>query len=208
MSISGRLTDLYHLAVPVEGSASVVDLDEFQQYLERLDEKGLAEFAFMAGNEVRDLEFGSVDGYINKLLVKLLALEPQWEDANNKCLYQLGIANLHLYYCKRSGYNNPVILETEDQNLPMKSVKTSLNHLREALRMLSILMDEAKGLVLYQTIKALDYAFDVLYNYRVDNGNKPVDLDSSYIYIDQLGIGDNDLWDELEAQMKKAYGLA
>ena len=54
-------------------------------------------------------------------------------------------------------------------------------------------------------MRTLEYIFSVFLNYNVDNNNIPVDLDSVYVFIDQL---DNDnIWYELARQMKLKYKL-
>lgn len=211
MTISQKLTDLYTLInMKTEDPYSIVEDPVFRNYLDTSTASDFCDTVIVYGFEVRDLEFGVYDKYVVTLksIFEEFAENKFKEDLESneelQTKYRLGMANLLLSFCKRSGLAETLV-DLEEGDVEIKDVEFSVNCLREAIVLLEKNMDTAKGILLYQTIKTLDYAWDVLNNYRVDNDNKPIDLDSAYVFQDQLPNGD--LWEELIFQMRKKYNL-
>ena len=116
-------------------------------------------------------------------------------------MYNIGLANMCLYFCERVGFKNDINLTTGR----ILDINKSIFYLRKSLTLMEKTIDIAPGLYLHQCIRTLEYIFSVFLNYNVDNNNIPVDLDSVYVFIDQL---DNDnIWQELARQMKSKYNL-
>lgn len=211
MTISQKLTDLYTLInMKTEDPYSIVEDPVFRNYLDTSTASDFCDTVIVYGFEVRDLEFGVYDKYVVTLksIFEEFAENKFKEDLESneelQTKYRLGMSNLLLSFCKRSGLAETSV-DLEEGDVEIKDVEFSVNCLREAIVLLEKNMNTAKGILLYQTIKTLDYAWDVLNNYRVDNDNKPIDLDSAYVFQDQLPNGD--LWEELIFQMRKKYNL-
>ena len=84
-------------------------------------------------------------------------------------------------------------------------INRSVEFLRKATKLTAETMDISKGIYTYHAIRTFEYIFDIFRNYIVDNDNKPIDLDSFYVFSDQLDS--EELWLELARQMKVKYGL-
>lgn len=224
MSFSGQLTELYHILKNSNGSLDYVYTKDFQVYLESLTLEKFVESVFVYGIEVRDETLGSMDSEINTLisLIQNIYESKFKEDLESnlklKSIYNLGLINMYLYFCEReqiqsnSKYteelknyvakNNPEKLD-QIKTLDSVDINRSVNYLRQATKLSAETIDFAKGIYLYHTIRAFEYIFSIFNNYRVDNDNKPIDLDSFYVFSDQLDS--NELWNELARQIKLKY---
>ena len=207
MSFSQKLTDMYNLLQQTNGSLEIVNSKIIKDYIESLGPKDFAEAVFVYGSEVRDEEAGTIDNYVLALIstVEDLYKNKHKEEIENDLklfsIYNIGLANMCLYFCERVGFKNDISL-TSGRIL---DINKSIFYLRKSLSLMEKTIDTAPGLYLHQCIRTLEYIFSVFLNYNVDNNNIPVDLDSVYVFIDQL---DNDnIWQELARQMKSKYNL-
>lgn len=209
--IIDKLTDLYYFIKKANGDpSSLLEKEYFLSYITNCSTKDFCEAVFCYGMELRDFE-----DYSNVLIQFINILNVEFEkrkeeilaNPNLHSMYNIGLANLRFYFCKRTGFNiTSLQLEEEDFSDDSQfNVELSVLYLRESLRLLSAIINKAQGLMFYQAIKSLDYAWNILDNYRVNNGDIPIDLDSAYVFLDQL---DNDeIWIELIKQMKSKYNL-
>lgn len=208
MAISQRLTDYWHFLQEANYDPSFISNPKFLDYLKDLDTLSFCEYVLMVGFELRDVEFGSLDGPLEEVIDLFekhkIERESEFTEDIYTVMYNLGLANLHMYFCKRSGFNITSVDLDHDDALTIP-IKDSIEHLKQSLILLSEALDLSKGLFHYQVIQCLDYAWAILDNYKVNNDNKPIDLDSSYIWLDQLP--DGYLWEELSDQMRKKYNL-
>lgn len=209
--LTNKLTDLYYLLqINKDDPYSVVFQDSFRNYLLDQTPRDFCLSVMVYGFEVRDIEFKTYERYV-------LGLESVVSEVYNTKfkntidfdeelfpIYAIGMANLYMFFCKRTGYNT-TNLGLDEDNATMISLAQSIDYIRKAMMLLDDAMNMAKGLYLYQTIKSLDYLWSVLENYKVENNNIPPDLDSSYIWVDQ--VPDGELWDELVVQMRKKYQI-
>lgn len=207
MSFSQKLTDMYNLLQQTNGSLEIVNSNIFKDYIESLSPKDFAEAVFVYGSEIRDEDAGTVDNYVSALMstIEDLYKNKHKEEIENDLklfsIYNIGLANMCLYFCERVGFKNDISL-TSGRIL---DINKSIFYLRKSLSLMEKTIDTAPGLYLHQCIRTLEYIFSVFLNYNVDNNNIPVDLDSVYVFIDQL---DNDnIWYELARQMKSKYNL-
>ena len=198
---------MYNLLQQTNGSLEVVNSKIFKDYIESLGPKDFAEAVFVYGSEVRDEEAGTIDNYVLALIatVEDLYKNKHKEEIENDLklfsIYNIGLANMCLYFCERVGFKNDIVL-TSGRIL---DINKSIFYLRKSLSLMEKTIDAAPGLYLHQCMRTLEYIFSVFLNYNVDNNNIPVDLDSVYVFIDQL---DNDnIWYELARQMKLKYKL-
>lgn len=224
MSFSSQLTDLYHILKNSNGSLDHVYTKDFEVYLQSLTLEKFVESVFVYGTEVRDEDLGTMDSEISKLisLVQNMYETKFKEDINSdlklKSIYNIGIINMYLYFCEREQLQ-PQTYQTEElknyiaKNNPDKlnQIKTldkvdinrSVDYLRKATNLASETIDIAKGIYFYHVMRIFDYIFSIFENYKVSNDNKPIDLDSFYVFSDQLDS--NDLWNELARQIKLKY---
>ena len=198
---------MYNLLQQTNGSLEVVNSKIFKDYIESLGPKDFAEAVFVYGSEVRDEEAGTIDNYVLALIstVEDLYKNKHKEEIENDLklfsIYNIGLANMCLYFCERVGFKNDIVL-TSGRIL---DINKSIFYLRKSLSLMEKTIDAAPGLYLHQCMRTLEYIFSVFLNYNVDNNNIPIDLDSVYVFIDQL---DNDnIWYELARQMKLKYKL-
>lgn len=207
MSFSQKLTDMYNLLQQTNGSLEIVNSNIFKDYIESLSPKDFAEAVFVYGSEVRDEEAGTIDNYVLALIstVEDLYKNKHKEEIENDLklfsIYNIGLANMCLYFCERVGFKNDIVL-TSGRIL---DINKSIFYLRKSLSLMEKTIDAAPGLYLHQCMRTLEYIFSVFLNYNVDNNNIPVDLDSVYVFIDQLD--NDDIWYELARQMKSKYKL-
>lgn len=224
MSFSSQLTDLYHILKNSNGSLDHVYTKDFEVYLQSLTLEKFVESVFVYGTEVRDEDLGTMDSEISKLisLVQNMYETKFKEDIDSdlklKSIYNIGIINMYLYFCEREQLQ-PQTYQTEElknyiaKNNPDKfnQIKTldkvdinrSVDYLRKATNLASETIDIAKGIYFYHVMRIFDYIFSIFENYKVSNDNKPIDLDSFYVFSDQLDS--NDLWNELARQIKLKY---
>lgn len=198
---------MYNLLQQTNGSLEIVNSNIFKDYIESLSPKDFAEAVFVYGSEIRDEDAGTVDNYVSALMstIEDLYKNKHKEEIENDLklfsIYNIGLANMCLYFCERVGFKNDISL-TSGRIL---DINKSIFYLRKSLSLMEKTIDTAPGLYLHQCIRTLEYIFSVFLNYNVDNNNIPVDLDSVYVFIDQL---DNDnIWQELARQMKFKYNL-
>lgn len=207
MSFSQKLTDMYNLLQQTDGSLEIVNSNIFKDYIESLSPKDFAEAVFVYGSEVRDEEAGTIDNYVLALISTVEDLyknkhkEEIENDLKSFSIYNIGLANMCLYFCERVGFKNDIVL-TSGRIL---DINKSIFYLRKSLSLMEKTIDAAPGLYLHQCMRTLEYIFSVFLNYNVDNNNIPVDLDSVYVFIDQLD--NDDIWYELARQMKSKYKL-
>ena len=208
MSFSTKLTEMYNLMLENNGSLEIVFSPKFKEYIESLSTKDFVEAVYVYGHEIRDEDIGMYDTHTNQLLsVVESTYKAKHEDVilkDNELLtiYNLGLTNIYLYFCKRSGLGQTI--HDYDYGI-IKNVNESVNFLKKATKLNSSTIDIAKGVYLYNSIKIFDYIFSVFENYKVFNDNKPIDLDSFYVFHDQLY--NTEIWDELASQMKNKYGI-
>ena len=198
---------MYNLLQQTNGSLEIVNSNIFKDYIESLGPKDFAEAVFVYGSEVRDEDAGTIDNYVLALIstVEDLYKNKHKEEIENDpklfSIYNVGLANMCLYFCERVGFKNNITL-TSGRIL---DINKSIFYLRKSLLLMEKTIDVAPGLYLHQCMRTLEYIFSVFLNYNVDNNNIPIDLDSVYVFIDQL---DNDnIWYELARQMKLKYKL-
>lgn len=207
MSFSQKLTDMYNLLQQTKGSLEIVNSNIFKEYLDSLSSKDFAEAVFVYGSEIRDEDTGTVDNYVSTLISKIEELyqtkhkEEIENDLKLFSIYNLGLANMSLYFCQRSGFKNTTSLSSGR----VVDIDKSIYYLRKSLGLMERTIDIAPGLYLHQCIRTLEYIYSIFLNYNVDNNNIPIDLDSVYVFIDQLD-SDN-IWNELARQMKAKYKL-
>lgn len=229
MSFSKQLTDLYHLLKNSGDSLEYVYSKDFENYLMDLNVQQFVDSIFVYGYEVRDDLLGTIDSEILKLLELLdkvynSKFKTEIESSDKlRTIYNLGIINIYLYFCERKelitdsvDYNDSLklYLAEKEPNLLLpegtNSIKTvdinrSVDFLRKATKLTAETMDISKGIYTYHVIRTFEYIFDIFRNYIVDNDDKPIDLDSFYVFSDQLDS--EELWLELARQMKVKYGL-
>ena len=207
MSFSQKLTDMYNLLQQTNGSLEIVNSNIFKDYIESLSSRDFAEAVFVYGSEVRDEDAGTIDNYVSALISTVEDLyknkhkEEIENDLKSFSIYNIGLANMCLYFCERVGFKNDIVL-TSGRIL---DINKSIFYLRKSLSLMEKTIDAAPGLYLHQCMRTLEYIFSVFLNYNVDNNNIPVDLDSVYVFIDQLD--NDDIWYELARQMKSKYKL-
>lgn len=207
MSFSQKLTDMYNLLQQTNGSLEIVNSNIFKDYIESLSSRDFAEAVFVYGSEVRDEDAGTIDSYVSSLISTVEDLyknkhkEEIENDLKSFSIYNIGLANMCLYFCERVGFKNDIVL-TSGRIL---DINKSIFYLRKSLSLMEKTIDAAPGLYLHQCMRTLEYIFSVFLNYNVDNNNIPVDLDSVYVFIDQLD--NDDIWYELARQMKSKYKL-
>lgn len=216
MSFSNQLTELYHILKNSNGSLDHVYTKDFEVYLQSLTLEKFVDSVFVYGTEVRDESLGTIDSEISKLISLLQNIyETKFKeeiDSNNKLksIYNLGIINMYLYFCEREqiqpqniqtealkeyiSRNNPTKLD-QIKTLDKVDINRSVDYLRKATSLASETIDIATGIYLYHFMRIFDYIFSIFENYKVDNDNKPIDLDSFYVFSDQLES--NELWNEL-----------
>lgn len=224
MSFSSQLTDLYHILKNSNGSLDLVYTKDFEVYLQSLTLEKFVESVFVYGSEVRDEDLGTMDSEISKLisLVQNMYETKFKEDIDSdlklKSIYNIGIINMYLYFCEREqlqpqtyqaeelknyiAKNNPDKLN-QIKTLDKVDINRSVDYLRKATNLASETIDIAKGIYFYHVMRIFDYIFSIFENYKVSNDNKPIDLDSFYVFSDQLDS--NDLWNELARQIKLKY---
>lgn len=229
MSFSKQLTDLYHLIKNSGDSLEYVYSKDFENYLMDLNVQQFVDSIFVYGYEVRDDLLGTIDSEILKLLELLdkvynSKFKTEIESSDKlRTIYNLGIINIYLYFCEREelitdsvDYNDSLklYLAEKEPNLLLpegtNSIKTvdinrSVDFLRKATKLTAETMDISKGIYTYHVIRTFEYIFDIFRNYIVDNDDKPIDLDSFYVFSDQLDS--EELWLELARQMKVKSGL-
>ena len=224
MSFSSQLTDLYHILKNSNGSLDHIYTKDFEVYLQSLTLEKFVESVFVYGAEVRDETLGTIDSEISKLISLVQNIyetkfkEDIDSDTKLKSIYNIGIINMYLYFCEREQIQ-PQSYQTEElknyiaKNNPDKlnQIKTldkvdinrSVDYLRKATSLASETIDIAKGIYFYHVMRIFDYIFSIFENYKVDNDSKPIDLDSFYVFSDQLES--NELWNELARQIKLKY---
>lgn len=224
MSFSSQLTDLYHILKNSNGSLDHIYTKDFEVYLQSLTLEKFVESVFVYGTEVRDETLGTIDSEISKLISLVQNIyetkfkEDIDSDTKLKSIYNIGIINMYLYFCEREQIQ-PQSYQTEElknyiaKNNPDKlnQIKTldkvdinrSVDYLRKATSLASETIDIAKGIYFYHVMRIFDYIFSIFENYKVDNDSKPIDLDSFYVFSDQLES--NELWNELARQIKLKY---
>lgn len=230
MSFSKQLTDLYHLLNVSNQSLEYVYTQDFDKYLRGLSAEDFASNTFVYGYETRDIPLGSMDDEVLKYLelndkIYKEKFEDQFKsDDKLMTIYNIGLINSYLYFCEREeilteapNYNetlkNYLSEKKSDYVLPSESsidiktlnVNRSVEFLRKATKLSSDTMDISKGIYTYHVIRAFEYIFSIFSNYIVNNDNKPIDLDSFYVFSDQLES--DELWLELARQMKVKFNV-
>lgn len=209
MSFSNRLTELYEIMQQSQGSLSFVGTEEFKKYLTDMTAKDFVESIFVYGYEIRDESPGEYNTYVLQFLDVINEIYQEHfkneVEADNKLkvILNIGLINMYLYFCKRSGLGQTVNII--DDGI-IKNVNQSVDFLKRATILANQTIDISTGIYTYHVIRAFDYIFSVFDNYRVDNNNIPIDLDSFYVFSDQLAE-DSTLWLELVSQIKNKYGL-
>lgn len=234
MTISQKLTDIYYLFDKYQRDFDPIYEDSFKNYL--LDQATAEDFVkciFTIGHEVRDQPLNSFEDHVEHLLNIIQEVSEKYkEDINNdsvlQSIYNLGIINIYLYFCKQSELSaaptsslsiDPNLLTNEffefkkapstvqNRSLnTLKNVKQSVSYLKKALILASETLDISTGIYNYHTIRCLNYIYSAFEYYKVENNNIPVDLDSFYVFSDQL-TDNSPLWTELEKQIKNKYNL-
>ena len=224
MSFSSQLTELYHILKRSDGSLDHVYTKEFETYLRSLTPEKFVESIFVYGTELRDELLGTIDSEVLALiaLVQNIRNSSFKEDIDSslelQTKFNIGSINMYLYFCERevlktTTYKQELLkyvesvdntlLENSSKSLNNLDVNRSVDFLRKATKLASETMDIAKGIYLYHVIRIFEYIFSIFENYRVDNNDKPIDLDSFYVFSDQLDS--NELWNELARQIKVKY---
>lgn len=222
MSFSGQLTDLYHLLKNSNGSLDHVYTKEFETYLRSLTVEKFVDSVFVYGIELRDELLGSIDSEVLALISLINTIyEDTFKDpieSSNKLqtIYNIGTINMYLYFCEREKlttsalYDNKELISYVEKTEPNLlnsdnitenlDINRSVDYLRRATKLASETLDISKGIYFYHVIRIFEYIFSIFENYKVDNDNKPIDLDSFYVFSDQLE--DVSLWNELARQIK------
>ena len=110
MSFSQKLTDMYNLLQQTNGSLEIVNSNIFKDYIESLSSRDFAEAVFVYGSEVRDEDAGTIDSYVSSListaedLYKNKHKEEIENDLKSFSIYNIGLANMCLYFCERVTY--------------------------------------------------------------------------------------------------------
>lgn len=218
---SKSLTEMFHLLNQNDFSLDYIFKPDFMEYLLNLDAPNFVSNVFVYGFEIRDADQGEL---VNECSQLIETIEECYEhkfkeevEANDYLLtqYNLGLINIYLYFCQREQplTGKPSIntdlyvsdyVEVKDttENDPSKTanINQAINYLKKATKLADTTINIAKGIYLYHTIRVFNYIFEVFMNYSVDNNNKPIDLDSFYVFSDAL---DSDvLWLELMRQNK------
>lgn len=218
---SQSLTEMYHLLSRNNFSLDYIFKLEFKEYLLKLDAPEFVSNVFVYGFEVRDEEPIQIKTEVIKLLEVIQeCYEEKFKDtveSDDSLLvkYNLGLINSYLYFCQRQDtiteppvskevlLNSNFVQIRDDVPKDFSSetdINLAINYLRMATKLADETINIAKGIYLYHTIRAFEYIFEVFMNYSVDNDNKPIDLDSFYVFSDALDS--NDLWLELMRQNK------
>lgn len=191
---------------------------------------------FTLGFEVRDLPLDEFEDDVENLLTLITKAAINFDieaDPLHKTIYNIGIINCYLYFClQRDAYItgvaeakprvqvNTLNTDTFELVLPettiledsphainqVKNIKQSVEYLRKALKLASETLEISTGIYTYHLYRIFDYIFSVFEYYKVENNNLPVDLDSFYVFSDQLE-DDSPLWLELEKQIKSKYNI-
>lgn len=211
MSFSNQLTELYQLLKRSNDSLDYIYTEDFSDYLGNLTVQQFVNSVFVYGFEVRDELTGSMDSEMLKLL-ELLAekynnvFKEQIEaDDTLQSIYNIGITNIYLYFCKREDLatsENP-LLGGDQAQAKILDINRSVDFLRQATKLASATLDISKGIYHYHVIRIFEYIFSIFEFYKVDNNDKPIDLDSFYVFSDQLNS--SELWVELARQIKVKY---
>lgn len=218
-SFSEKLTDLYYIFDKYEKGTEPVHSDKFSNYLK--DQPSFRDFAklvFVLGFETRDLGMGQHDDDIQKLIsmiedIKKERLETLTTEEITKediTILDIGLCNLYLYFCQSEEHVEPtktdIILNAKDPvnnaiepKVIITDIKQSVDYLRKAF-ILAHKASGCSGIYQYHINRLFDYMFTVFSNYKVTNDNKPIDVDSFYVFSDQIEE-DSRLWGELEKQM-------
>ena len=222
MSFSGQLTDLYHLLKNSNGSLDHVYTKEFETYLRSLTTEKFVDSIFVYGIELRDELLGSIDSEVLALISLVNTIyEDTFKDSIGssdklQTIYNIGTINMYLYFCEREKlttsalYDNKELISYIEKTEPNLlnadnitenlDINRSVDYLRRATKLASETLDISKGIYFYHVIRIFEYIFSIFENYKVDNDNKPIDLDSFYVFSDQLE--DVSLWNELARQIK------
>lgn len=218
MSFSNKLTDLYHFLDKSNQNLQFIYAAEFREYFFK-DFQNFVEVVFTYGFEIRDLEVNSINKEV-EFFIELIneGMEKFKEDIQNdnegKVKINIGLINIYLYFCQREPLKISPSLSISGDFIPptyktfsniKADIDLSVGYLQKALRLATETIDIAKGIYLYNTIRLFEYIFSVFEYYKVDNDNVPIDLDSFYVFNDQL---DNDeFWNELTRQIKIKYDI-
>lgn len=222
MSFSGQLTDLYHLLKNSNGSLDHVYTKEFETYVRSLTVEKFVDSVFVYGIELRDELLGSIDSEVLALIFLINTIyEDTFKDSIGssdklQTIYNIGTINMYLYFCEREKlttsalYDNKELISYVEKTEPNLlnadnitenlDINRSVDYLRRATKLASETLDISKGIYFYHVIRIFEYIFSIFENYKVDNDNKPIDLDSFYVFSDQLE--DVSLWNELARQIK------
>lgn len=224
MSFSNQLTEMYHLLKNSGDSLEFIYTSDFTNYLQNLNTQEFVNSVFVYGFEIRDETLGTIDSEALKLLEIVSSVYLTHEDALKAddqlmSIYNIGILNIYLYFCERRALvSQPINPELYNYTANSDSavspvnntlsvadidINRSVNFLRLATKLASDNMHLAKGIYLYHTMRIFDYIYSVFDNYKVDNDNKPIDLDSFYVFSDQADS--MELWNELARQIKAKY---
>ena len=235
MTFSQKLTDMYYIFEKYTKGLDPVYDDKFKNYLaEQPSALDFVKCIFMLGYEIRDLPLNSFEDQVEHLIklietISVSFLEEIDSDNNLKTIYNIGLINLYLYFCKQSSiaaeeatpvtsidtsllteeffeFKTPEIQANKKVVNTLKNVNQSVSYLQKALILSTDTLDIAKGIYMYHVMKSLDYITSAFQYYKVDNNNIPIDLDSFYIFSDQLDL-ESPLWIELEKQIKTKYDL-
>ena len=135
-------------------------------------------------------------------------------DNEGKVKINIGLINIYLYFCQREPLKISPSLSISGDFIPptyktfsniKADIDLSVGYLQKAVQLATETIDIAEGIYLYNTIRLFEYIFSVFEYYKVDNDNVPIDLDSFYVFNDQL---DNDeFWNELTRQIKIKYDI-
>lgn len=195
MNYSNELTELYHLMSRNKDQDVTVN-GAMEAWLAPKLPSDFCNAVFVLGIELRDednIDYATVKRLIG--IVERLYKEKEVTTDKLHIKYKLGLANMHLNPC--------TIDELTPEMMPI--LEDIVFNLKKCLIILDEIQPLAKGIMSYYVDQCFDYVFAALDKVRVDNNNLPIDLDSAYVFSDQLDS--DDLWHELIRQIK-AKGIS
>lgn len=236
ITFSQKLTDLYYLFDKYNRGLDPIYDNNFKEYLaSQTTAEDLVKCIYTFGFEIRDLPLNQYEDHVETLLTLIeeqyiLHSEEIENDLKLKTIYNIGLINCYLYFCKQKDNLTSSVLR-EDTSIDVnklntayfdiapvatdtiptltdqiKSVNQSIGYLKKALNLCSETIDFSTGIYTYHLIRMFEYIFSVFDFYKVENNDVPIDLDSFYVFSDQLD-DNSTLWLELEKQIKSKHDL-
>ena len=235
-TFSQKLTDLYYLFDKYNRGLDPIYENNFKEYLvSQSTAEDLVKCIYTFGFEIRDLPLGMYEDHVETLLTLISEQYEKFKeeiesDTKLKTIYNIGLINCYLYFCKQKDTLTPNTLASESgldvnrinkayfniadntvETSPtlvdqIKSVNQSISYLKKALSLTSSTLDISNGIYTYHLIRIFEYIFSVFEFYKVENNDVPIDLDSFYVFSDQLDENST-LWVELEKQIKSKHNL-